>query len=674
MADQVIRVVDLSKIYRLYHRPMDRVWRLLGLGRGRRVEEVYALKDVSLAVNRGETLGILGRNGSGKSTLLQIICGTLAPTSGQVEVEGRISALLELGAGFNPEFTGRENVYMNAALLGIRKQVMDELFHKVVAFSELADVVDHQVKTYSSGMFVRLAFAVAVCVDPEILVVDEALAVGDEAFQRKCFARIQEIREKGGTILLVTHSTAAVMELCDRALLLDEGDLLADGEPKLVCAEYQKYIFAPPEQRRRLRDELWGLGPGRGPEEAPGQARVSLADPAGKTGQEDSFDPGLAPKSTVSYEENGASIVDVWIEAAGRRRVNVLLRGREYQAVSRVRFGRSAQQVRAGVLLKTTTGFELGGLLSHARGSEVPQVAAGEVREFVFPFCCRLASGTYFFNTGVVEVVASEEVYMHRLVDAGMFRVLPEKGGCVAGIVDFSAGRAPSRPKVGHESFPAVNQYGRELAPAEIEEGLHREFVGGRWEELGRLQRDFLVAQGLRPRHRLIDVGCGCLRAGVWLVEYLEEKNYFGIDCNASLVQAGIEKELPRTGMAWKLPQENLLVDQEFECAHWGVAFDYAIAQSLFTHLPLNYIRLCLARLSPCMAPGGRFYATFFEADPAKWSRVIRGQVETHPQRDPYHYTREDMHWVASGGEWGSEYLGDWGHPLGQVMMLYSKK
>jgi len=218
--------------------------------------EFWALKDVSLDIKKGESVGIVGRNGSGKSTLLQVICGTLAPTGGSVENCGRVAALLELGSGFNPEFTGRENVYVNAAVFGLGEEEVDARFGDIAAFADIGEFIEQPVKTYSSGMVVRLAFAVAINADPEILIVDEALSVGDELFQRKCFSRIEAIRKNGATILFVSHSGNAIVELCDRAVLLDAGEKLAIGEPKHIVGHYQKLLYAPSDKRDAIRGQI----------------------------------------------------------------------------------------------------------------------------------------------------------------------------------------------------------------------------------------------------------------------------------------------------------------------------------------------------------------------------------------------------------------------------------
>ena len=215
-----ISVADVSKRYQIYDAPSDRLKQMLTRARKQYFREFSALKNISFEVRKGETVGIIGRNGSGKSTLLQIICGTLNPTGGTLHTRGRIAALLELGAGFNPDFTGRENVYMNAAILGLSKLEIEQRFDDIAAFADIGEFIEQPVKSYSSGMSVRLAFAVAINVDAQILIIDEALSVGDELFQRKCFSRIEAIRAQGATILFVSHSGGTIIELCDRAILL----------------------------------------------------------------------------------------------------------------------------------------------------------------------------------------------------------------------------------------------------------------------------------------------------------------------------------------------------------------------------------------------------------------------------------------------------------------------
>jgi lipopolysaccharide transport system ATP-binding protein len=441
-----LRVAGLSKCYSIYAQPRDRLKqfvlpplaRLLGRVPARYFREFWALRNISFEVHVGETVGIVGRNGSGKSTLLQLLCGTLNPTAGEIETHGRIAALLELGSGFNPEFSGRENVFLNAAVLGLSRQEADSRMTEILDFAEIGDFIDQPIKTYSSGMVVRLAFSVAVHVQPKILVVDEALSVGDERFQRKCFSRIDAIRQSGVTILFVSHSASTVVELCDRALLLDDGELLAAGEPKQIVTSYQKLLYAPAEQRVAVRAALR--------EGADGTAAVagklfSAEGPSGPRDRDDreTFDPGLQPTSTVSYESRGARIYAPKLLNARGVPVNHLMRGRRYRYTYRVRFETTSTFVRFGMLIKTLAGLELGGGVTTPFGTPtLPLVQAGEEIEVAFEFSCRLAPAVYFLNAGVVADVEGTETYVHRLIDAAMFRVVPEADNTMTGIVDFS--------------------------------------------------------------------------------------------------------------------------------------------------------------------------------------------------------------------------------------------
>ena len=240
--DIAIRVTNLSKCYHIYDKPRDRLFQMLARGHKQYYREFWALNDVSFEIRKGETVGIVGRNGSGKSTLLQMICGTLHPSSGSIEVNGRVAALLELGSGFNPEFSGRENVYMNAAVLGLRKEEIDARFEDIVAFADIGNFIDQPVKTFSSGMMLRLAFAVIAHVDADVLVVDEALAVGDAFFTQKCMRFLRKFKEKG-TVLLVSHDTGAVINFCQSAIWLNKGISKCQGEPKDVAQMYLAELY-----------------------------------------------------------------------------------------------------------------------------------------------------------------------------------------------------------------------------------------------------------------------------------------------------------------------------------------------------------------------------------------------------------------------------------------------
>lgn len=446
--DIAIRIENLSKCYQIYGTPRDRLKqfvlprlrRMVGKSSKQYFDEFWALKHVSFEVKKGETVGVIGRNGSGKSTLLQMICGTLNPTSGSIKTHGRIAALLELGSGFNPEFTGRENVYMNAAVLGLNSEEIDARFADIVAFADIDGFVEQPVKTYSSGMMVRLAFAVAINVDPEILIVDEALSVGDELFQRKCFSRIEAIRAKGATILFVSHSGGAIVELCDRAVLLDAGEKLAIGIPKHIVGSYQKLLYAPANKRETIREQIQRVDERFVESVGIVDDRSHKDHPPGKQTQEkqESFDPDLKPTSTIEYESHGACIESPMVLTLGGKRVNNLIRGKTYLYTYEVQFAKSANNVRFGMMIKTTSGVELGGGMSacSVRDSLI-YVAAGSNYHVEFRFCCALNPGVYFLNAGVFGEVDGSETYLHRMIDISMFRVEPDTESLATGIVDF---------------------------------------------------------------------------------------------------------------------------------------------------------------------------------------------------------------------------------------------
>ena len=446
-----IRVDGISKCYPVYDQPFDRlrqfvaprVAQLFGRVSKTHYREYWALREISCEIRRGEQIGIVGRNGAGKSTLLQIICGTLAPTTGSVTVNGRIAALLELGAGFNPEFTGRENVLLNASILGLTAQEIDERLDPILAFADIGDFIEQPVKTYSSGMYMRLAFAVAIHVTPDILVVDEALSVGDEAFQRKCFARIRAIREAGGTVLFVSHSAGTVAEVCDRAILLDRGELLAIGNTRDVLARYQKLLYASADKALEVREWILGNPPGDAGIHVATTGTAIAADalPASAADDDENdpawLDQGLRAAAAVAYPRRGASIGTPQVETLHGREVNVLAPGREYVYRYPAHFDGDADGVRFGMMVKTVTGVELGGAATAPDGEGLPLVKAGTDATARFRFRCLLAPGTYFLNAGIVGLIGEHEQYLAREVDALMIRVLPDPRRIATGLVDL---------------------------------------------------------------------------------------------------------------------------------------------------------------------------------------------------------------------------------------------
>ncbi|MBP2303046.1 ABC transporter ATP-binding protein [Azospirillum picis] len=437
-SNTAIAIRDVSKVYQIYSRPEDRLKQALFRHRRRYFREFWALRGVSFDIERGSTVGIVGHNGSGKSTLLQIICRTLRPSAGLVEVNGRVSALLELGSGFNPDFSGRENVYLNSAILGLDRAETDRLFDEIAAFADIGPHLDQPTKTYSTGMVMRLAFAVAISVNPDILVVDEALAVGDEAFQRRCMARIEAIKKKGATILFVSHSANQIVELCDRAILLDHGELLYDGPPRRAINFYHRLLYTPADRRGPFRDAL--LAARRGEAALPDEtaaARSQAAEAEADAALEEHYNPGLVPKSTTVYETRGARILDVQVTTQEGRRVNVLVSGRRYTIRYRVKVESDVWGVAVGTRIKTITGVELGGATTQHTDRMLDHIEAGTVLNVTHSFECRLMEGTYFLNTGISAVIDGERQWLNRLVDVAMFMVMPAPGRCSNGPVDF---------------------------------------------------------------------------------------------------------------------------------------------------------------------------------------------------------------------------------------------
>ena len=430
-----ISLRNLCKAFQRYEKPSERLWQIL-LGKKREhAQSFQALKDISLEIKKGEVVGIMGENGSGKSTLLQLICGTLNPTSGVIKVEGRISALLELGAGFNMEFTGKENVQLSAAIRGMSAHEIAERYQQIIDFAQIGDFIDQPVKTYSSGMLVRLAFSVAINSDPDVLIIDEALAVGDEFFQKKCFSRLQDLRERGVTILFVSHSGHQVVELCDRAILIDHGEQIASGRPNEVYAAYQKLIYSPAVNRSAVRQAI-----------REGSVKKDISGGADDTNESvphDFYVEDFDLKNSQNifyYEENGAQIFFTAIQNLDGMIVNHLKRGDRYKYVYKIKFHRDAFSVRFGTLIKSISGLELGGALSHDfESAHQKNIRQGSILTVEYEFDCMLNPGVYFFNAGVQgQDHNGHSIYLHRIVHANPFRVLPAKNDFATALIDFN--------------------------------------------------------------------------------------------------------------------------------------------------------------------------------------------------------------------------------------------
>jgi lipopolysaccharide transport system ATP-binding protein len=422
-----IVVKNLAKTYQIYDRPIARLKQMLWRNKRSFFREFVALNNVSFEIGRGEVLGIVGRNGSGKSTLLQLICGTLTASDGSVAVDGRISALLELGSGFNPEFSGRENIYLNASILGLTKAQIDEKYDSIVEFSGIKGHIEQPVKTYSSGMYVRLAFAVAVATEPDILIVDEALAVGDEIFQRKCFAHFEKLVARGSTILFVSHSAGLITKICDRALLLDAGELLLDSGPKQVINYYHKLIYAPDDKTEGVKAEIREANLHGVPDEI---TEDDLPDVI-------SFHADMKPESTIRNENSGVHMGELKMFSKRGERVNVIKRGDKYRFSYEVTFENDASDVRFNVRVRSTQGAFLAGANTTALDKKLKQVKAGETYTAEFAFECRLLQGVYYVEIGCSSANDGERKPLARVTDASMFKVITEPDLNMGGLVDL---------------------------------------------------------------------------------------------------------------------------------------------------------------------------------------------------------------------------------------------
>jgi lipopolysaccharide transport system ATP-binding protein len=446
--DIAIKVENVSKIYKLYDKPIDRVKESLNIFDKNYHRDFFALNDVSFEIKKGETVGIVGKNGSGKSTLLKIITGVLTPSSGSVHISGKISALLELGAGFNPEYTGMQNIYLNASMMGLTKEEIEKKIPEIVGFADIGEHINQSVKTYSSGMFVRLAFAVAINVDPEILIVDEALAVGDDLFQKKCFSKIESFRKNGKTVLFVSHSGGLVIELCDKAILMDAGEKLLVGPSNTVVNLYQKLLFASKEKVNTVKQQIEKIGAYELDNKYSSLTKEKVivkdstsnsqdAQNVAKAIEEEYFDENLVPTDPILYENNGAKISDYKILNYKGEDVNVLRFGKRYVLSYKVQFYKDCLNVRFGMVIKTKTGIEISGAATARPGDGISFIAADKVINVEFEFTPKLTAGVYFLRCGVVGIDKDSEIFLDRQVDAVAFRMLEQEKSLMNSLVDF---------------------------------------------------------------------------------------------------------------------------------------------------------------------------------------------------------------------------------------------
>lgn len=410
MRDIAIKVENLSKMYKLYDQPADRLKEALGIGRKKtRYKEHYALHNVSLQVQKGETVGIIGSNGSGKSTMLKIITGVLSPTSGSLEISGRISALLELGAGFNMEYNGIENIYLNGIMIGFRKEEIDRKMDDILGFADIGDFVHQPVKTYSSGMFVRLAFAVAINIDPEILIVDEALSVGDVFFQAKCYKKFEEFKQQGRTILFVSHDLGSVSKYCDRVMLLNHGLKVAEGNAKEMVDLYKKVLV---HQVDDAGNDIGASG---------------AAEPDAQDEQDGAWKEHFVRNPDMSeYGDRQAEIIDFAILDDQGLLTNAIIKGKVFTIKMKIKIHQPVQYPIFAFTIKNLKGTEITG--TNTMYEKVDIVCQpGDVKEVSFTQRMDLQGNEYLLSLGCTGYHGDTFEVYHRMYDVCNITVVSDK-------------------------------------------------------------------------------------------------------------------------------------------------------------------------------------------------------------------------------------------------------
>lgn len=421
-----IQVSGLEKAYKLYNKPSDRLKEALGLGRKKKYKEHYALKGVDMTIYQGETVGIIGTNGSGKSTILKIITGVLNATHGEVKVNGRISALLELGAGFNMEYNGIENVYLNGTMMGFSKKEIDAKMDDILSFADIGDYVYQPCKTYSSGMFVRLAFAVAINIEPEILIVDEALSVGDVFFQAKCYHKFEEFKQMGKTIVFVSHDLSSISKYCDRVVLLNQGDKLGEGSPKEMIDAYKQVLVgqyvAPAKEGDSAKEEGNLLD-----DEELEAAAAASADGKKASKIVDNPDANVVNPDLLEYGTKAAVIEEYKITDDMNRNTSAVLKGKECSVHMKVRFMEDIEAPIFAFTIKNIKGVEITGTNTMVEKAFLEPVKAGSVKEITFTQKMNLQGGEYLLSLGVTGYEKENFQVYHRLYDVLNMTVISDK-------------------------------------------------------------------------------------------------------------------------------------------------------------------------------------------------------------------------------------------------------
>lgn len=417
MSEVAIRVDDVSKLYKLYDKPSDRLKESLGLTRKKLYKEHYALHNVSFDVKRGETVGIIGTNGSGKSTILKIITGVLNPSGGHVEIDGRISALLELGAGFNMEYTGIENIYLNGTMIGFSREEIDAKMQDILDFADIGDFVHQPVKTYSSGMFVRLAFAVAINIDPEILIVDEALSVGDVFFQAKCYKKFEDFKKMGKTILFVSHDLGSISKYCDRVVLLNRGKKLAEGTPKEMVSMYKRIMV-----NQDKAEEIAAHQMDMSSLEEDGEKEIKEAACEGQWKNHYNLNPDVD-----EYGNGAAEIEDFAIIDENGNYTNAIVKGTRFRLKSKVKFKQDVHDPIFTYTFKNIQGVAITGTNTMYEKKDVPLAKEGETYVATFEQDMFLQGGEYLLSMSCTGYKNGDFQVYHRLYDVCSVTVVSDK-------------------------------------------------------------------------------------------------------------------------------------------------------------------------------------------------------------------------------------------------------
>ena len=435
--ETVIDIQHVSKIFKLYDNPMDRLKDALGFSRKARHFEHHALSDVSLSVGKGETVGIIGTNGAGKSTLLKIITGVLNPTEGTVNIEGHISALLELGAGFNMEYTGIENIYLNGTMNGFSREEVDSRIDAILEFADIGEFVNQPVKTYSSGMFVRLAFAVAINIDPEILIVDEALSVGDVFFQAKCYKKFEDFKKIGKTILFVSHDLGSISKYCDRVILLNKGRIFASGKPKEIVDLYKKLLVNQVDPEEDGIEETGNKGTDDNGEtnkdnmEVKTESSGNNGDDQGKAG--DSVTDNLWKKSMISnpdlieYGKKEAEVIDYAVIDENGQITNMIEKGTKFTVQFKIRANEEVHDPIFAFTIKDIRGTEITGTNTMYEGCGVECMKEGDELIVTFSQNMDLQGGDYLIALGVTGFKDGAFYVYHRLYDLFNITVVSDR-------------------------------------------------------------------------------------------------------------------------------------------------------------------------------------------------------------------------------------------------------